>query len=52
MTVKIVVCEGCQSFGDLMRDLDASNAIQGDFFLLYADTICTANLKPLLEKHK
>jgi hypothetical protein len=52
MNVKVVVCEGCQTFGDLMREVDTSNAIQGDFFLLYADTICTAQLKPILDMHK
>ncbi|XP_059478813.1 translation initiation factor eIF-2B subunit epsilon [Neocloeon triangulifer] len=52
MAVKVVACEGSQSFGDLMRELDTSNSIQGNFLLLYADTVCTADLKPIINKHK
>ncbi|XP_065347198.1 translation initiation factor eIF2B subunit epsilon [Cloeon dipterum] len=52
MAVQVVACQGSLTFGDLMRELDARNAIQGDFFLLTADTVCTADLRPLLLRHR
>jgi translation initiation factor eIF-2B subunit epsilon len=52
MAVKVIVSERCHSMGDVMRELDSTNAIQGDFILMYADTVSNANLMPILKKHR
>lgn len=52
MVLNVIVSEGCRSFGDAMRDLDAKALIRTDFILLSGTVVGSLNLIPILEKHK
>eukprot|EP01071_Lankesteria_metandrocarpae_P010165 Lankesteria_metandrocarpae@DN5301_c0_g1_i1.p1 len=41
------------AFGDLLREIDDRDCVtHDDFILCYADTVCTANLEPVIRLHK
>ncbi|XP_074604414.1 translation initiation factor eIF2B subunit epsilon-like isoform X2 [Brevipalpus obovatus] len=40
------------SLGDTIRDIFAKSIINGDFILLYGDTVCNLPFKRLLDEHK
>ncbi|XP_060532026.1 translation initiation factor eIF-2B subunit epsilon [Cylas formicarius] len=52
MKVQIIASEGCRSFGDCLRDLDAKGLLRGDFILLEPGVISNLNLLPLFKKHR
>ncbi|XP_014255506.1 translation initiation factor eIF-2B subunit epsilon [Cimex lectularius] len=52
MVVNVIVSDGCYSFGDAMRDLDAKAVIRGDFVLLTGDVVGNLKLLPVIERHK
>lgn len=52
MNVEVIGSEGCRCYGDALRDLDAKGVIRSHFILMRADTVSSAQLKPLLDKHK
>lgn len=52
MKVNILVSEGCRSFGDCLRDVDAKGLIRGDFVLVDGGVISNLKLLPLLKQHK
>ncbi|XP_054276313.1 translation initiation factor eIF-2B subunit epsilon-like [Macrosteles quadrilineatus] len=52
LSVSVVVSEGCRTFGDVMRDLDAKALIRSDFILLTGNMVGNLQLLPILETHK
>lgn len=52
LAINVVISEGCRSFGDVMRDLDAKALIRNDFILLTGNIVGNLQLLPALEAHK
>ncbi|KAF7991333.1 hypothetical protein HCN44_002895 [Aphidius gifuensis] len=50
--VSLVLSEGCRSFGDALRDIDAKGIIRGDFILIRGDAFINANLSLHMDLHK
>ncbi|XKL63359.1 hypothetical protein PGB90_005723 [Kerria lacca] len=50
--IKVLVSEGCYSFGDVMRALDRYAVIRNTFVLLSVDVIGNFNFVPIIEKFK
>lgn len=52
MTVTVIVSEGCQSFGDCLRDLDAKGLLRSTFVLTEPGVISNIKLLPIIKKHR
>ncbi|XP_026468298.1 translation initiation factor eIF-2B subunit epsilon-like [Ctenocephalides felis] len=52
LSIQIVSSDGCRSFGDAIRDLDAKGLLRSNFVLLGANTVTNVNLSEVMEFHK